>query len=169
MNESIAQTESRSNGFLTPNHHNLHDGARNAAAIASLTNEELSKLVTDARAEIAKRIASAHELAQLFGQEAPVARTPARAKPATHAPAKRVAKGVKTGGRLPRRTDEQIAQGVKEIVALLAKHPDGLRSEQIREMTGRSVKELPALIKAAIESKQARSKGQKRATTYYSK
>jgi hypothetical protein len=49
------------------------------------------------------------------------------------------------------------------------KHGDGLRAEQIRSELGMQAKELPRVLKEGLASKKLRSKGQKRATTYYAR
>lgn len=75
-------------------------------------------------------------------------------------------KGVK-GGRLARRTPEQIAEAVVSVVALVHKHPDGLRAEDIRNELGLDVREVPRVLKQGIEAGQLKIvSGQKRSTTY---
>jgi hypothetical protein len=70
-------------------------------------------------------------------------------------------------GRLPRRSAEDIAKALDRIVALLKKNKAGLRAEQIRVELGVQSKELPRVLREGVAKKQLRSKGQKRATTYY--
>ena len=74
----------------------------------------------------------------------------------------------KTGkrGRLARRSDEDIQAMVEQIVACVAKHPDGIRSEDIRAALKIDKKELPKPITAALASGQLRKEGEKRATVY---
>ncbi len=92
---------------------------------------------------------------------------PARA---TRAPTARVtrpsAKPAKPG-RLPRRSVEDIAALLGQIVALVKKKKDGLRAEEIRANLGLEAKELPRVLKEGIATKKLRTKGQKRATTYF--
>lgn len=71
------------------------------------------------------------------------------------------------GRRLGRRTQEDIGQMISDIVALLEKNPEGLRSEQIREELGCQPKELPRPLTAALEQNLISKTGQKRATTYF--
>jgi ribosomal protein L22 len=73
------------------------------------------------------------------------------------------------GGRLPRRSADEISAVLDQIVALVAKHKDGLRAEQIRAELGLQAKELPRVLKEGLTTKRLRCKGQKRATTYFSK
>jgi hypothetical protein len=89
----------------------------------------------------------------------------------TYAPPAKAAAAPKTKSgkaeRLKRRTPEQIAEAVTAIVALLKKHPNGMRSEQIRLELGLDVREVPRVIKHALDTKQIKVlSGQKRATTY---
>jgi hypothetical protein len=72
-------------------------------------------------------------------------------------------------GRLPRRSADEIAAVLDQIVALVSKHKDGLRAEQIRSELSLQAKELPRVLKEGLTTKKLRCKGQKRATTYFSK
>jgi hypothetical protein len=70
-------------------------------------------------------------------------------------------------GRLPRRSVEDIAAVLGQIIALVKKNRDGLRAEEIRANLGLEAKELPRVLKEGIATKKLRTKGQKRATTYF--
>jgi hypothetical protein len=70
-------------------------------------------------------------------------------------------------GRLPRRTAEEIANALGQVVSLVKKHKAGLRAEQIRSELGLQAKEMPRILKGGLASKALKSKGQKRATTYF--
>jgi hypothetical protein len=72
-------------------------------------------------------------------------------------------------GRLPRRSADEIQAALGKIVSLLQKHKDGLRAEEIRSNLGMQAKEMPRILKEGLASKVLRSKGQKRATTYFAK
>jgi len=72
-------------------------------------------------------------------------------------------------GRLPRRSADEISAVLDQIVALVSKHKDGLRAEQIRSELNLQAKELPRVLKEGLTTKKLRCKGQKRATTYFSK
>ncbi len=93
------------------------------------------------------------------------------AAPAAEAPAK--GRGgrasARKGGRLARRSPEDLAKVVDQIVAVLEKHPDGLRAEEIRAAIGVSAKELPRPLGDALDGKRITKKGQKRATTYFAR
>jgi hypothetical protein len=73
------------------------------------------------------------------------------------------------GGRLPRRSAEDIQAGLDKIVSLLRKNKAGLRAEQIRSTLGMQAKEMPRILKEGLSKKKLSSKGQKRATTYSAK
>lgn len=70
-------------------------------------------------------------------------------------------------GRLGRRSADDIAKMIDDIVALLEAHPEGLRAEQIREALGCEAKELPRPLSDAIDQGRISKSGQKRATTYF--
>ena len=70
-------------------------------------------------------------------------------------------------GRLHRRSLDEIAKTLDDVVALLKKHEKGLRAEQIRSELGLMRKELPRVLKDGLAAKVLRAKGEKRATTYF--
>lgn len=73
-----------------------------------------------------------------------------------------------SSGRRRRRSQEQIAQQLDQVVALVKKnHKNGLRAEQIRVRLGMEAKELPRILKEGLAGRKLRAKGQKRATTYF--
>jgi hypothetical protein len=94
---------------------------------------------------------------------------------AARAPARRTAVSVApkpspkktTSGRLRRRSPEEIAGALESIVALVKKNKEGLRAEQIRAELGLEAKELPRILKEGLAARKLRSKGRKRATTYF--
>jgi len=73
---------------------------------------------------------------------------------------------VARSGRLPRRSSEDIAKALDGVVALVKKHKEGLRAEEIRANLGMEAKEMPRVLKDGLAKKKLRAKGQKRATTY---
>lgn len=94
-------------------------------------------------------------------------RSPRPAAPA-RAPAP-VATRPRSSGRLHRRSPEEIASTLDQVVAIVKKNPEGLRAEQIRQELGLQAKEMPRILKEGLSKKVFRSKGQKRATTYFAK
>jgi hypothetical protein len=70
-------------------------------------------------------------------------------------------------GRLKRRSADDIAATLGNIVTLLKAHPAGLRAEQIRKDLDMLAKELPRPLAEGLASKALRKKGQKRATVYF--
>jgi hypothetical protein len=71
--------------------------------------------------------------------------------------------------RLHRRSPEEIAKTLEQVVAAVNKAPEGLRAEQIRQELGLQAKEMPRILKEGLAKKLFKSKGQKRATTYFSR
>ena len=111
------------------------------------------------------RSASLEDLSQSGASPASKAKGGARrdAPAATRAPKRG------RGGRLPRRSDEEIGAVGQKIIELLQGHVEGLRAEQIREALGLEAKELPRPLKELLGSKKVKTKGQKRATTYFAR
>jgi hypothetical protein len=70
-------------------------------------------------------------------------------------------------GRLARRSPEEIAKAVDLVAKLVRSRPKGLRAEDIRKMLGLDTREMPRILKEGLAKKKLRSKGQKRATTYF--
>jgi energy-converting hydrogenase A subunit M len=88
-----------------------------------------------------------------------------RGRPAASAPPKAVKRA--KGGRLSRRSAEDIAAALEKIVGLLKKHTEGLRAEQIRKALHMQAKEMPRVLSEGLGKKKLKKKGQKRATTYF--
>ncbi|MGH7439932.1 MAG: hypothetical protein ACRENE_29945 [Polyangiaceae bacterium] len=72
----------------------------------------------------------------------------------------------RSSGRLARRSPEQIAKALDQVVALVKGKKDGLRAEQIRAALKMESKEMPRVLKEGLAKKKPKAKGQKRATTY---
>jgi hypothetical protein len=70
--------------------------------------------------------------------------------------------------RLARRSAKDIASVTESIVALVKRHPKGLRAEQIRAELGIAKREWMRPLETALASKKLTKKGAKRATTYFS-
>jgi len=70
------------------------------------------------------------------------------------------------GGRLQRRSPEEIAKSLDRVVGLLKTNKGGLRAEQIRVALKMQAKEMPRVLKEGLSKKSLKSKGQKRSTTY---
>jgi hypothetical protein len=71
------------------------------------------------------------------------------------------------GGRLPRRSADDIAKTLERVVSLVKRHKQGMRAEQIRTVLRMQAKEMPRVLKEGLSKKMLKSKGQKRATTYF--
>lgn len=68
------------------------------------------------------------------------------------------------GGRLLRRSPEQLQALLDKVVVTLKSGP--LRAEQIQSALGVDRKELPAVLKLGLSTKTLSKKGEKRATAY---
>jgi hypothetical protein len=55
---------------------------------------------------------------------------------------------------------------VDQVVALVQKSKTGLRSEEIKKALGLDRREVPRMLKTAVQTKKLKAKGQKRATVY---
>ncbi len=70
------------------------------------------------------------------------------------------------GGRLARRSPEDIAKALAQVVALVKKSKTGMRAEEIRKELDLDVREMPRVLREGVAKKALKSKGQKRAPTY---
>jgi hypothetical protein len=77
------------------------------------------------------------------------------------------AKSKKEGGRLARRSLEEIQAVVADVVKLVSKHKEGLNSQTIRTTLNLDVREVPRVLKEGVSSGLLKSHGQKRATMYF--
>ncbi len=73
----------------------------------------------------------------------------------------------RSSSRLARRSPEQIAKALNQVVALVKGKKDGLRAEQIRTALKMESKKMPRVLKEGLAKKKLKAKGQKRATTYF--
>jgi hypothetical protein len=97
-------------------------------------------------------------------------RTTAKTKAAPAAPAAAAAsQGAarkSKGGRLRRRSADDIAKALAQVVSLVKTKKGGLRAEQIRATLKMESKEMPRILKEGLGKKVLKSRGQKRSTTY---
>lgn len=137
--------------------------------IQSLSSDFAHKLLIAFRSASFEDVLETSKLAATNGHTVvtavPAKSIAAAAAKKTAAPAKKAAAPVASDKRI-RRTAEDISEGVDQIVSLLQKHPDGLRSENIREELEMERKFLPKLITEALASKRITKSGEKRATLY---
>jgi hypothetical protein len=73
------------------------------------------------------------------------------------------------GGRLARRSADDIDKALGRVVGLLKGKKSGLRAEQIRSALHMQPKEMPRILKQGLSTKKLSSKGEKRATTYFAR
>jgi hypothetical protein len=69
--------------------------------------------------------------------------------------------------RLARRNAKDISAVANSIVALVKKHPKGIRGEQIRAELRIAKNEWMRPLGMALDSKKLTKKGEKRSTTYF--
>ena len=72
----------------------------------------------------------------------------------------------KPAGRLPRRSHEEIAKTLDQVVGLVKASKTGLRSEEIRAALKLDKREMPRVLGQGLQMKKLKSKGQKRGTVY---
>jgi hypothetical protein len=123
----------------------------------------LDSLASSFATEVVRAIQSA-SLEELLGEVGGARRGPGR--PNGSAPAPR-ARGGRKSGRLARRSADDIAQTLERVVSLVKRHKQGMRAEQIRTQLRMQAKEMPRVLKEGLSKKMLKSKGQKRATTYF--
>jgi hypothetical protein len=93
---------------------------------------------------------------------------PAHGKTIRMPPAAPPARAKFKGGRLLRRSPDEIDKTLGLVVAMLKATPgQGMRSEEIQSFLRLDKRELPVVLQTGLRSKKLRSKGQKRATTYF--
>ena len=78
-------------------------------------------------------------------------------------------KAARKGGRLARRSPEQIAAVVETLVGALKKNKNGMRSEQLQKLLKLDKKEISGPLNEALAGKKISKKGQRRATTYFAR
>jgi hypothetical protein len=105
-------------------------------------------------------------LEELLAESGGARRGPGRPRGSGAGSAPRAARATRSG-RLVRRSAAQIAKTLDNIVALVKKHKDGLRAEQIRQQLRMEAKEMPRVLSDGLAKKKLKKKGQKRATTYF--
>jgi hypothetical protein len=105
-------------------------------------------------------------LEELIGEGAPAKRGPGRparsfaAEGAARAPAPRSRKRI-------RRSANDIARVSASIVAYVAKHPKGIKGEEVRKGLGIAKNHWMKPLGMALGSKAIRKTGEKRATKYF--
>jgi hypothetical protein len=107
-------------------------------------------------------------LEELLGEAGGGARRgPGRPPKSTAAPTASATPRARRSGRLARRSPDQIAKALDQVVALVKTKKDGLRAEQIRAALKMQSKEMPRVLQEGLAKKKLKAKGQKRATTYF--
>jgi hypothetical protein len=111
-------------------------------------------------------------LEDILGEGSPTRRGPGRPRKsvssvgAAQAPASVPARRTRGGKRL-RRNANDIAAAAGQIAAHVAKHPKGIRGEQVRKDLGIAKNHWMKPLGMALGSKKIRKTGEKRATLYF--
>jgi hypothetical protein len=108
------------------------------------------------------RQAAVESVAQALGDGAPVRRGPR----ATHAPP--AAARTRGRGKGQKRDPQELEKLTQNLFAYVSKN-SGQRIEQIAKGMGTTTKELALPAKKLIAEKKIRTKGQRRATSYFTK
>ncbi len=133
----------------------------------SSLKSRLDSLASTFATDVVRAIQSA-SLEELLGEVGGARRGPGRPNGATAAAATpRPRAAGRRGGRLPRRSADDIAKTLDRVVGLVKRHKSGLRAEQIRSELHMQAKEMPRVLKEGLSKRVLKSKGQKRATTYF--
>jgi hypothetical protein len=130
----------------------------------SSLKSRLDSLASSFATEVVRAIQSA-SLEELLGEVGGARRGPGRPNGSTAAAAK--PRATRKSGRLPRRSADDIAKTLERVVALVKRHKQGMRAEQIRSELHMQPKEMPRVLKEGLSKKMLKSRGQKRATTYF--
>jgi hypothetical protein len=75
------------------------------------------------------------------------------------------ARAHKPAGRLRRRTPEEVAKSLAQVVALVRKST-GMRTEEIQKALKLDKREVPRILHEGLKGKKLKKKGQRRATVY---
>jgi hypothetical protein len=94
-------------------------------------------------------------------------RGPGRPPASKSNPATSTTPRTRKSGRLARRSPEDIARELERVIALVKAAKNGLRAEEIRAALRMQAKEMPRVLQEGLAKKKLKSKGQKRATTYF--
>jgi hypothetical protein len=133
----------------------------------SSLKSRLDSLASSFATEVVRAIQSA-SLEELLGEVGGKRHGAGRTNgSAVASPAPKATRGGRRSGRLPRRSADDIAKTLDRIVSLVKRHKEGLRAEQIRSQLNMQSKEMPRVLKEGISKKVLKSRGQKRATTYF--
>jgi hypothetical protein len=106
-------------------------------------------------------------LEELLGEARGARRGPGRPPKSTAGATASATPRARKPGRLARRSPEQIAKALDQVIALVKSKKDGLRAEQIRAALKMQSKEMPRVLQEGLAKKKLKAKGQKRATTYF--
>jgi hypothetical protein len=138
------------------------------SSIASLAETFASSVLAAIRSASLEEI-----LSEGSGRRSPAPAPPKRGPGRPRKEASNVAKSkpvtAAKGGRLPRRSEEDLQKVVGLVVSALKSAPEGLRSEHLQRVLKISKKELVGPLNLALGQKKISKKGERRSTTYFAK
>src|SRR3984957_1979360 len=122
--------------------------------------DQLSSLASTFADSVLAAIRGA-SIEELLGESHAAPRRPGRPRVATKSVAAKPvrAPAPRKAGRLARRSPADIAKALATVVALVKKHPKGLRSEQIGAELKMRPNEMPRILGEGLAKKALKSKG----------
>jgi hypothetical protein len=120
--------------------------------MASSLRSALNDLASNFAASVLNAIQGA-SLEDLLGEAGAPRRGPGRPRRTPSMGGGKPARAAR-GGRLKRRSPEDIAQALDQVVTLVKKSKEGLRAEQIRAQLGMQPKEMPRVLKEGLSTKK---------------
>jgi hypothetical protein len=132
--------------------------------LAAIRSASLEELLAEGGGRSSSGSASS---ARAQARESGAAKESGPAKDAGGAPVRKIRTG--KGGRLARRSPEEIGAVVESIVVALRKNKTGMRSEQLQKLLRLDKREISGPLNEALAAKKITKKGQRRATTYFAR
>jgi hypothetical protein len=129
---------------------------------------QIQEILADTAARIAALLqkAAMDSISSTLGVLEGAGTAPRRASSRRRAPDARTAGSRRMRGKGAKRPAEEIETAMKTVAAFIAKNP-GLRIEQINKELGTTTAQLALPLRKLIADKTIKTKGQKRATTYF--
>jgi hypothetical protein len=126
-----------------------------------MSQNQLEQMLSAAASAFVAEVLSVIKTANLGDLSETVGAVTGR-KPAAGKPGK----AQKAGGRLQRRTSEQLNESLDSVVSLLKSKP-GIRAEEIQSELGFDRRELPRVLLLGLSAKKLKKTGERRATKYF--
>ncbi len=136
----------------------------------SSLKQRIAELANEFAANVLREIkrASLEEILAETAGSAPKARKAEKGAKPGPKPA-HAKKSVASSGRLPRRSQADIDRAIESIVALVNRHAQGLRADQIQEALGGDPRAVSKPLSDALSKGLIAKRGNKRSTVYLPK